>query len=120
LLHRDGNLTLSDFVPSERALEYLDAVDLGADEAVRWSYGEIDLTYSLNRYRQLARATNLVLSEAIDITAHTLPTYEFLYSSTVDWPDPRQAELFTRATRVLEKSCRNGMLSYQILRFVHE
>lgn len=119
LLGRGGNLTLSDFVPSERALEYLDAIDLSADEGIRWSYGDIDLSYSLSRYQELAKPNDLVLGEAIDITANTLPTYDFLYSSTAGWPDRRQVELFTRATRLLEKACRNGMMGYQILRFAH-
>ena len=117
LLVRGGNLTLSDFVPSERALEYLDAIDLSADEGIRSSYGEIDLSCSMSRYRKLAKANHLVLREAIDITDNTLPTYDFLYSSATEWPDARQVELFTRATRLLEKACRNGMMGYQILLF---
>ena len=117
LLRPGGSLTLSDFVPSERALEYLDAVDFADNEAVRWSYGEIDLTCSLNRYRELAAANGLVLRKAIDITENTLPTYDFLYSSTAGWPDARQVEMFITATRMLHKACRNGTLGYQVLRF---
>jgi cyclopropane fatty-acyl-phospholipid synthase-like methyltransferase len=117
LLRKGGNLTLSDFVPSERALEYLDAIDLSSDEGIRWSYGEIDSSCSMSHYRELAQANHLVLSEAFDITENTLPTFDFLYSSTAGWPDAREVELFTRATRMLEKACRNGMLRYQILRF---
>ena len=117
LLRGEGNLTLSDFVPSERALEYLDAIDLSADEGIRWSYGDIDLSCSMSRYRELAEANQLVLCDATDITDNTLPTYDFLYASTAGWPDARQVELFTRATRLLEKASRNGMMGYQILRF---
>ena len=119
LLDRGGNLTLSDFIPSERALEYLDTIDLSADEGIRWSYGEIDLSCSISRYRELAKTNNLALRDAIDITENTLPTYDFLYSSTTGWPDAQGVELFTRATRLLEKSCRSGMMGYQILRFEH-
>ena len=117
LLGRGGNLTLSDFVPSQRALEYLDTIDLSADEGIRWSYGEFDLTCSMSRYRELAQANQLVLRDAIDITDNTLPTYEFLYSSTAGWPNRREIELFNRATRLLEKSCRKGLMGYHILRF---
>jgi SAM-dependent methyltransferase len=117
LLRQGGNLTLSDFVPSEQALEYFDAIDVPADDGIRWSYGDVDLSCSLSRYRELAKANRLELCEAIDVTENTLPTFDFLYSSTADWPDPREVELFTRATRLLEKACRNGMLQYQILRF---
>ncbi len=121
LLHKGGNLTLSDFLPSERAAEYLAAIDFSADEAVRRSYGQIDLTSSLEQYRELAQVNGLVLREARDITANTLPTYDFLYASARGWPQSRtqsrEVELFTRATRLLEKASRKGMLGYQVLRF---
>ena len=117
LLDHGGTLTLSDFVPNERALEYLDSIDLSADEGIRWSYGEIDLSYSISRYRELAEAHGLMLNESVDITGNTLPTYDFLYSSTNGWADEREIELFTRATRLLEKGTRNNMIGYQILRF---
>ena len=117
LLGPGGTLTLSDFVPSERSLEYLDSIDLSADEGILWSYGEIDLSFSISRYQELAEAHRLVLRESIDITENTLPTYDFLYSSTAGWTDERHVELFTRATRLLEKGTRNNMIGYQILRF---
>ena len=117
LLVPGGNLTLSDFVPSARAAEYLDAIDFSADEAVLRSYGQIDLTCSLSRYRELAQANKLVLQQAIDITENTLPTYGFLMASSIDWPQTRDIELFTRATRLLEKASRKGMLGYLVLRF---
>ncbi|MCA9235227.1 MAG: methyltransferase domain-containing protein [Planctomycetales bacterium] len=120
LLTSDGTLTLSDFVPSERAMEYLDAIDLSADEGVRQSYGQIDLSYSLDRYRALAAAHGLELRTAIDVTKNTLPTYAFLYSSTREWPDAREVELFTKATRRLEKACRSGLMGYLILQFAVE
>ncbi len=117
LLDHGGNLTLSDFVPSERAAEYLDAFDVSADEEFRWSYGQFDLSCSMSRYQELAQTNKFVLDDIVDITDNTLPTYDFLYSSTLGWTDPRQVESFTRATRMLEKACRNGMMGYQILRF---
>lgn len=117
LLKRGGNLTLSDFVPSQRSLEYLDAVDLSADEGVRWTYGHVDLSCSLDRYRELARECGLELSKANDVTTQTAPTYAFLYALADSWSDPQDAELFRRSTRLLEKACRNGMIGYQLLRF---
>ncbi len=117
LLRPSGNLSLSDFVPSERASEYLDAIDFSKDEGVRWSYGEIDLTCSLSRYLELAASNAFKMASTEDVTANTLPTYEFLYSHASSWDDPREVELFTRATRRLHKACRNGMIGYQLLRF---
>lgn len=112
-----GNLTLSDFVPHQRTLEYLDSMDLSADEGVRWSYGQIDLTCSLDRYRALAGQSGLTLHEERDITPHTLPTYDYLYASTEGWPDADEVALFKRATRMLEKASRSGLIGYQLLRF---
>lgn len=117
VLRPGGSLTLSDFVPHERALEYLDAINFAADEGIRWSYGDIDLSYSLSRYQKLADDNQLTMDAATDVTENTLPTYDFLYASTSDWPDADQVELFTRATRALEKASRKGVMSYQILRF---
>ena len=118
LLNQGGNLTLSDFIPSERATEYLDATDLSADEGIRWSYGEIDLSCSLSRYRQLADENGFELANAIDITEHTMPTYDFLYSSTAKWTDQKQIAMFKRATKMLEKLSRSGSMAYQVLNFV--
>jgi ubiquinone/menaquinone biosynthesis C-methylase UbiE len=117
LLGKHGNLTLSDFVPNERAVEYLGGMDVLADEAVDATYGRVDLSYSLGRYRELAAANHLQLSVAIDITRNTLPTYDFLLSTATQSTDAREAERFTRATRRLAKASRKGLLTYQILRF---
>ena len=117
LLRPGGNLTLSDFVPSERALEYFREVDFSADEAVRASYGQIDLSYSVERYRQLGASNQLRLESVIDITEQTLPTYEFIYESSKRWSDEAHGKMFCRATRRLEKACRKGLLKYQMLRF---
>ncbi len=117
LLRHGGNLTLSDFVPSERAAEYFQAIDLSGDESVRWSYGDIDLSCSPSRYKEIADTNGIRLGEVIDITMNTLPTYPFLYSMAGEWADAKEVDLFTRATRLLEKSCRKKLIGYQILRF---
>lgn len=117
VLRPGGNLTLSDFVPSARAVEYIEAFDLSSDPAIRWSYGKIDLACSVDRYRELARENGLALAEETDITTHTLPTYDFLNQSVADWSDPHQIAMFRRATGLLEKASRRGWLGYKILRF---
>lgn len=117
VLATGGSLTLSDFVPDERLTEYLDAFDLGADAAVRWTYGQIDVRCSLERYRKLAGDCGLTLAEHRDITRQTLPTYDFLRQSSRDWDDREAAETFQRATGRLEKASRKGLLRYEIVRF---
>ena len=117
VLRPGGRLALSDFVPDERAAEFLSGAALAADEAIRWSYGQIDLGCSVSQYRLLGESCGLALADVIDITFHTLPTYDFLNKSTADWPDPTDIALFRRATARLEKASRKGLLGYKILMF---
>lgn len=117
LLRPGGSLTLSDFVPQERAAAFLGNLNLSADEAIRWSYGQIDLNYSVARYRELAGANDLTLATAADITQNTLPTYDFLRASSEDWPDTAARDMFRRATGLLEKASRKGLLGYKVLTF---
>jgi SAM-dependent methyltransferase len=117
MLRLGGSLTLSDFVPHARAAPYIEAMDFGGNEAVRSTYGVIDVSWSIDRYRLLAATNGLTLSDVRDVTAHTLPTYDFLRSNVDGWTDAPDAERFTRATGLLEKASRRGLISYQILRF---
>ena len=116
-LRSGGSLTLSDFVPHARAAPYIEAMDFGGNEAIRSTYGVIDISWSVDRYRELAAAHGLTLSDVRDVTAHTLPTYDFLRGNVEGWTDKQDAEQFIRATGLLEKASRRGFISYQILRF---
>jgi SAM-dependent methyltransferase len=117
VLRPGGNLTISDFVPEERALPFLELANFSADESIRWSYGQIDLTCTSARYAALAAEAGLRLTQDIDITSHTLPTYDFLRKSVENWPRPGEMEQFQKATRSLEKASRKGFLQYRVLRF---
>jgi SAM-dependent methyltransferase len=116
-LRSGGSLTLSDFVPHARAAPYIEAMDFGGNDAVCSTYGVIDVSWSLDRYRLLAATHGLTLSDVRDVTAHTLPTYDFLSSNVERWTDTLDAEQFIQATGLLEKASRRGFISYQILRF---
>jgi SAM-dependent methyltransferase len=117
VLRQGGSLTLSDFVPHARAAPYIEAINLGGNDAVRSTYGVIDVSWSVDRYRGLAAEHGLTLSAVRDVTAHTLPTYDFLRSSVEGWTDALEAEQFIRATGLLEKASRRGFIGYLILRF---
>ena len=118
LLDKKGNLTISDFVPNERSLEYLSLIGFSSDEAILRSYGNVDLTCSMNRYRELAKEGRFALTESVDITENTLPTYDFLFSPEMSSPDRPNHELFVRATKLLEKASRYRIMQYKILKFV--
>lgn len=116
-LRSGGSLTLSDFVPRARAAPYIEAMDFGGNEAIRSTYGIIDVSWSVDRYRELAATHGLTLSDVRDVTEHTLPTYDFLRNNIKGWTDTLDAEQFMRATGLLEKASRRGFINYQIIRF---
>jgi SAM-dependent methyltransferase len=112
-----GRLALSDFVPTAEALPFLQSFNTAADEATRATYGHIDVLCPLERYRALGAAVGLSLSEVVDISANTLPTYPFLRKHLRTWPDAAHARLFDRATAQLEWACQAGLLHYKVLTF---
>jgi SAM-dependent methyltransferase len=117
VLRPGGTLAISDFVPSERAVEYIEAMNLESNESVRWAYGKIDLTWSVSRYRDYAVNCGMTLVETRDITANTLPTYAYLEASVKGWMEEADLEKFLKATKLLEKASRRGLIGYQILKF---
>lgn len=116
VLRRGGSLTFSDFVLHERAVPYVDSVDLSGNDAVVATYGSIDLSWSVERYRRLGEECGLNLTAVSDVTANTLPTYEFLRSSVSGWANKEHVQAFLIATGLLEKASRKGIVTYQILR----
>jgi cyclopropane fatty-acyl-phospholipid synthase-like methyltransferase len=112
-----GMLALSDFVPPETAVPVLAAYDPTRDEAMRTTYGQIDVRCPLGRYVQLGRDTCLALHSATNISRQTLPTYPFLRKHLRNWPEPTHARLYDRATARLEMACHTGLLDYHILAF---
>jgi SAM-dependent methyltransferase len=116
----NGSLTLSDFVPEARVVPYIEMMDLGDNTAVRSTYGVIDISWSIDRYRCLAAEHGLTLSDVHDVTAHTLPTYDFLRKTAGEWNNAVDAKQFMRATALLEEASRRGFIGYQILRFVKQ
>ena len=115
VLRRGGSLTLSDFIPHERALPYLEALDLSGNEAVVATYGDIDVSWSVERYRSLAAECGLEIKAVVDVTDNTLPTYDFLRHMVESWTNQEDAQQFLRATGLLEKASRKGIITYQIL-----
>lgn len=117
VLRRGGNLTISDFVPDESAQEFIEGIHVTADEAVRSAYGSIDISWSIERYEEVASSCNLSLTQVVDISSHTLPTYGFLHQCVQSWKDKVEARDFQRATNLLEWATRRGYIAYQLMRF---
>ncbi len=117
LLRPNGRLAISDFCPTPRAVEYFADSRFTSDEAIRRTYGDIDLGWSVNEYHRLAEACHLRPVLERDITAHTLPTYDFLLRNAANSPNREDAEPFIRATQRLAKASRKGLLQYTVLAF---
>ena len=117
VLQPGGVLAISDFVPTESMATVLSSSPFFENEAVRWSYGNVDMRCSLDKYRSLAASIGMQLTEADDITSGTLPTYDFLLEQSSAWQNREHAALFEQATRLLQKASQKGMIRYMILRF---
>ena len=119
LLKQGGTFVFSDFLISEQALRYIGSFDLFGNQEIFQSYGEVDLTFSIERYRALADEHGLAFGEAIDITENTMPTYDFLLSTSNGMPTSWQEPSFVTATQMLKKASQRKLMSYQILKFTN-
>ena len=118
VLASGGTVALSDFLPEQRAVEYIQAMNLGNNDSVQWTYGNINLEWPLSRYQEVAGNCGLILIESRDITEQTLPTYRYLAASVREWMGETDLEYFLSATRLLETASQRGFIEYQILSFV--
>jgi SAM-dependent methyltransferase len=112
VLRPGGRLTLCDFVPSPTLL-FLQHFSAGVDRELRATYGTVDCSCSLARYRQLGEQQGLRLVNNVDITRSTLPTYPVVGGLFADagWPEAEAA------TRRIGLVSRLGLLRYRILSF---
>jgi ubiquinone/menaquinone biosynthesis C-methylase UbiE len=78
VLKPGGRLVLSDFVPREIVLSTWSLTSLISEPLVSHAYGRVDVTYSLSKYRDLAKNTGFQIGNEIDITQNTVPTYRVI------------------------------------------
>jgi ubiquinone/menaquinone biosynthesis C-methylase UbiE len=117
VLAAGGLLAISDFIPASQHLNALKQYGTGMDEATRQSYGSVDILCPIEQYQQLAASAGLHLTQSKIITAHTLPTYQFLrkhHRQSSASPDSRN---FDKATSRLLLASQMGWIDYCILQF---
>ncbi len=116
-----GVLAICDFIPPERFVPYLDSgFNPLQDTATQKTYGRIDITCSTKKYREIGEQTGLALTSQFDMTPNTLPTYTFLRSQMQGWEDADLAKLFDKATALLQKASKKGLIEYKILAFTKQ
>jgi ubiquinone/menaquinone biosynthesis C-methylase UbiE len=109
VLKPGGRLALSDFLAS-RWLAPAIWLKLRLSNSGGF-YGNCDVRFNFQHYRELALETGFKLVVERDITRNTLPTYDFLGELT------RHDKAAAFETRLLEYTSRIGLLRYGVLGF---
>lgn len=112
-----GRMALSDFVPPEEVLALLDKYDPSKDDALRTTYGHINVSCPVSQYERLAADNGMAVCASRDISRHTQPTYPFLRKYLRTWPNVAHARLHDRATARMEMACHTGLMHYRVLGF---
>lgn len=76
VLKPGGKLVLSDFVPREIVLATASSLNSIIKPAIANGYGQVDTTYTVAKYRNLAESTGFIVANEIDVTQNTVPTYQ--------------------------------------------
>jgi ubiquinone/menaquinone biosynthesis C-methylase UbiE len=78
VLKPGGKLVLSDFVPRELVLSSWSFASETIEPIITQAYGQVDASFSIAKYRELARNTGFKIGNEIDVTQNTVPTYQML------------------------------------------
>lgn len=114
VLKPGGRLALSDFLPIAPLKPFMHIASAWPFD--RWFYGRCKLHYGLSDYRRLAMATGFRVRRERDITANTLPTYDFLRA--LAGKRFRMPGLSAAVQTLFgEWASRAGALRYVVLRF---
>lgn len=113
VLKPGGRLALSDFIASPWLRPALWLRSALPD--YRGFYGDCDVGFSFRRYRELARETGFTPCVERDVTANTLPTYDFLRALGGQIPFNNKAAGLE--TLFVEHASRAGLLRYGVLGF---
>ena len=119
LLKPEGRFVITDFVVKRWKMPIFRALNAISRNATLATYGDIDLSYSLARYRKVAAEAELRCSHDLDISRNTLPTYAFVLRQIKKVADAERSARFRRATEGLDKATRWGILGYHVIAFSH-
>jgi ubiquinone/menaquinone biosynthesis C-methylase UbiE len=109
VLRPKGILALSDFVPLPITIIWYQLM-LNKSSVYR-TYGYVDSSYTLNKYRNLAKSTGFLRLQEENITVNTLPTYSVVKRL-------QGGTEVAKITALQERLSRLGLSRYMILSFV--
>ncbi|WP_242045498.1 MULTISPECIES: class I SAM-dependent methyltransferase [unclassified Calothrix] len=113
VLKPGGKLAICDFVPQDFVSPLMKIGGKVLRPVIGNTYGQVDSTFTLSDYRQLAKNTGFKSLIEEDITTNTIPTYPLLRRLQTETGNPESAN----STFVTEIISRLGILRYLILSF---
>jgi ubiquinone/menaquinone biosynthesis C-methylase UbiE len=113
VLKPGGILALSDFIPAPVIVPFA-KIKL-PERLSRGFYGKCNVQYTLEDYRQLAKASGFRISAERDITINTLPTYSYLRK--LAWEAAFFNGFAMIETAALELLSRLRLIKYEIYAF---
>jgi ubiquinone/menaquinone biosynthesis C-methylase UbiE len=114
VLRPGGTLSLCDFVPRQIALVLDKVLKPIIQSKVGENFGAVDYSYSIQKYRDLARETGFLPLVERDITANTLPTYPV---SVQVWNQNGSTYHSQSSAVVSDRFSRLGLIRYMILAY---
>jgi ubiquinone/menaquinone biosynthesis C-methylase UbiE len=113
VLKPGGKLAICDFVPQEFVTPLMKIGGKVLKPVIGNTYGNVDSSFTLSTYRQLAKNTGFKSIIEEDITANTIPTYPLLRRLQTEGGQQQAAN----STFAAEWISRLGILRYLILSF---
>ncbi|BAY31238.1 putative methyltransferase, UbiE/COQ5 family [Nostoc carneum NIES-2107] len=113
VLKPGGKLAICDFIPQKFLSPIMTIGGKLLAPIIGNTYGQVDSSFTLNAYRQLAQTTGFKTILEEDITANTIPTYPLLYRLQIEEGKSKSAN----STVIGEWISRLGILRYFILSF---
>ena len=111
VLQLEGILALCDFVPLSITHIWNRLTHNFFQSSVNRTYGHFDSSFTLDKYRNLAKTTGFITLQEQDITINTLPTYPVVRGLLGDTTE------IARITAAKEWVSRLGLSRYMILSF---
>lgn len=114
VLKPGGKLSICDFVPIKFVHPVMTVAGKLLGPRIGNTYGQVDSSFTIGKYQQLAKSTGFIPKFIDDITDNTLPTYPLLRRLQSEGGNEQSA----KSTAVAEWISRVGIVRYLILSYM--